>query len=68
MKVYVNERSLDVKNGTTLMQLKRQIKKDSDVVVYNGFIMKKDLSLKEEDNVVLLKRVKFLKKKIWKHS
>ncbi|KHD37226.1 thiamine biosynthesis protein ThiF [Clostridium acetobutylicum] len=62
MKVYVNERSLDVKNGTTLMQLKQQIKKDSDVVVYNGFIMKKDLSLKEEDNVVFIKKGEIPKK------
>ncbi|MBS4538594.1 sulfur carrier protein ThiS adenylyltransferase ThiF [Clostridium sp. D2Q-11] len=56
MEVYINEKPRDIAKGTMLFDLKKQIKKDSDVIVYNGFIVKENLELKEKDRVVFIKR------------
>lgn len=56
MNIYVNERIREVREGTSVFELKETIKKDSDVVVYNGFIIKQDYKLKENDKVVFIKK------------
>lgn len=56
MKIYVNEELKEVSNGVTLFSLKEQIKKDADVVIYNGFIVKEDLALKDGDSIVFIKK------------
>lgn len=55
MKIYINEKECEVPEETSLMQLKNKIKKAADVIVYNGFIQKEDISLKAYDNVVFIK-------------
>lgn len=56
MKVYVNEKLKEIPNGTTLWSLKDKIKKDADVVIYNGFIKKEDGILKTGDSIVFIKK------------
>ncbi|URZ03685.1 sulfur carrier protein ThiS adenylyltransferase ThiF [Clostridium felsineum] len=62
MRVYVNERPREVGINTTLMELKEEIKSDADVVIYNGFIMKENVVLKKEDNIVFIKKGEIPKK------
>lgn len=62
MKVYINEKFENIQNNTTLMQLKNKIKKNADVIVYNGFIVKKDVKLKENDSIVFIKKGEIPKK------
>lgn len=56
MQIYVNEKALTIKEGQTLHDLKEEIKKDADVLVYNGFITKENPILQENDRVVLIKK------------
>lgn len=56
MKVYVNGKIKEISSKSTLFNIKEEIKKDADVVVYNGFIMKKNIYLKDGDRVVLIKK------------
>lgn len=56
MNIYVNERKTEVKLGTSVFQLKETVKKSADVVVFNGFIIKQDYELKENDSVVFIKK------------
>lgn len=56
MQIYINENIRDIPKETTLFQLKNEVNKDADVVVYNGFIVKDDIELKEKDRVVFIKK------------
>lgn len=56
MEVYVNEKLIQIAEENTLFSLKDKIKKDADVIIYNGFIVKDDCTLKAGDNVVLIKK------------
>ncbi|EDK33680.1 sulfur carrier protein ThiS adenylyltransferase ThiF [Clostridium kluyveri] len=56
MIIYVNERKANIKENTTVYELKKLMKNDADIIVYNGFIIKKDYTLKEKDRVVFIKR------------
>lgn len=56
MNIYINERKQEVEEGITAFKLKDIIKQDADVVIYNGFIIKQDYELKENDNLVFIKK------------
>jgi len=56
IKVFVNERVYEFKEGVTLYQVKNLIKPDADVLIYNGHIVNYDLVLQDSDRVVLIKR------------
>ncbi|ABR50316.1 thiamine biosynthesis protein ThiF [Alkaliphilus metalliredigens QYMF] len=56
MKLIVNEDEMDVKKGTTAFEVRNKVKKDADVVVYNGFIIKEDVLLQEGDLITLIQR------------
>jgi sulfur carrier protein ThiS adenylyltransferase len=56
MQIYVNEKLQNVRDGSTLFQIKEQFKNDADVIIYNAFPVKEDLTLKHLDKVVLIKR------------
>jgi sulfur carrier protein ThiS adenylyltransferase len=56
MNICINERKQEVEKGITAFELKNIIKKDADIVIYNGFIIKEDCQLKENDNLVFIKR------------
>ena len=56
LTIIVNEQSRSVPDGLTVGQLRDQIKPNADVLVVNGFPSKKDVHLKEGDQVVFICR------------
>jgi sulfur carrier protein ThiS adenylyltransferase len=62
MNIFLNEKKFHLENNMSLFQLKALIKKDADVVIYNGFPLKEDMPLKENDKVVFIKKGEIPKK------
>jgi sulfur carrier protein ThiS adenylyltransferase len=62
MNIFLNEKKFHLENTMSLFQLKALIKKDADVVIYNGFPLKEDMPLKENDKVVFIKKGEIPKK------
>ena len=56
MKIKLNERNIEMADGTTLMQLRDQEKPGADVLVYNGAAVADDVVLSEGDRVNLIVR------------
>lgn len=56
MKIYVNEILLNVDEDTDVLELKNKIKKDANVVIYNGFPIKDNIKLKPLDRIVFIKK------------
>jgi sulfur carrier protein ThiS adenylyltransferase len=56
MNIFINERNYEAKEDTTVFQLKGTIKNNCDVIVYNGFIIKEDRQVKENDKIVFIKK------------
>ncbi|MDR5658722.1 sulfur carrier protein ThiS adenylyltransferase ThiF [Serpentinicella sp. ANB-PHB4] len=56
MRIKINEREIAVSNNLTVFELKNKVKKEADIVIYNGFIIKEDQSIKEGDCVSFIKR------------
>jgi len=56
IQVKINEKKLAVPSHFTLFQLKNQFKPNADVVIYNGFPVASDHSLKEGDEVVFIQK------------
>ncbi len=56
MKVRVNEKETSVPSNVTLFQLKNQLKPGAEVTIYNGFPVDSDRSLREGDEIVLIKK------------
>lgn len=56
MEVYVNEILLNVDEDADILELKNKIKKDADVVIYNGFPVKDNIKLKPLDRIVFIKK------------
>ena len=56
MKVFVNERPIEVETGTTLLRLRADRKPNADVLVYNGAAVSDDVELRENDRINLISR------------
>ena len=56
MKIRINEKIVDVEENITLFQVKSIFKPNADVIVLNGFPVSEDVTLKERDQVFLIKR------------
>ncbi|EQB87401.1 hypothetical protein M918_09495 [Clostridium sp. BL8] len=56
MKLYINEKLVEVKVEETAFSLRDRRKKDADIVILNGFILKEDAVLKEGDKLSFIKR------------
>ncbi|MEW6623016.1 MAG: sulfur carrier protein ThiS adenylyltransferase ThiF [Bacillota bacterium] len=56
MNIYINEEEKKVEEGLSVFQLRDRAKKDADIVILNGFIMKEDHLLKEGDRITLIQR------------
>ncbi len=54
--IKVNEKKHPFENGITLFQLREKFKPDADIVVYNGFPVADDLSLRDGDQVCFIRR------------
>ncbi|WP_244834912.1 sulfur carrier protein ThiS adenylyltransferase ThiF [Clostridium sp. BJN0001] len=63
MKFIVNEKSAQLNDDNlTLFQIREKYKKDADIVIYNGFPVKQDRKIKENDRITLIKRGEIPKK------
>jgi len=56
LSIRLNEKTVDVEEGTTLFSLRDQIKPDADVLVLNGAAMTDDVPLRTGDEVSLIQR------------
>jgi sulfur carrier protein ThiS adenylyltransferase len=54
--VLANEQSRSILEGSTVGQLRQEIKPDADVLVVNGFPSTPDTPLKERDEVIFIRR------------
>jgi sulfur carrier protein ThiS adenylyltransferase len=56
IRIKINEKQRSVPSNTTLFHLKSQFKPNADLIIYNGFPVDSDRSLREGDEVVLIKK------------
>jgi sulfur carrier protein ThiS adenylyltransferase len=56
MKIFLNEREIEVTAGDSLFTLKNTYKSDADVLIYNGAAVSEDIKLQEGDCVNLIQR------------
>lgn len=56
MKIYVNENEINIQENTTLLEVKDQYNKSADIWIYNGFPVKADQPLKENDELFFIER------------
>ncbi|MEW6376317.1 MAG: sulfur carrier protein ThiS adenylyltransferase ThiF [Thermodesulfobacteriota bacterium] len=56
IQIKINEKEVSVPSHFTLFQLKNQFKPDADVIIYNGFPLTSDHSLKQGDEIVLIQK------------
>ncbi|SMB87320.1 sulfur carrier protein ThiS adenylyltransferase [Desulfonispora thiosulfatigenes DSM 11270] len=56
MKVYVNENPKEIKEGTSLFELKDIVKKDTNIIVLNGAPITKDRILNQDDRITFIKK------------
>jgi len=54
--IFVNEKKLSVPENTSLWELRDRLKPEADVVIVNGFPVKKEYSLKPNDRLALIRR------------
>ena len=56
IQIRVNEKEVSVSNQTTLLQVKEQFKPGADLVIYNGFPLAGDQSLRTGDEIILIRK------------
>jgi sulfur carrier protein ThiS adenylyltransferase len=56
IRIKVNEKEVSVSPSLTLLQLKDQLKPNANVVIYNGFPIASDHSLKEGDEIIFIQK------------
>ncbi|RKD23688.1 sulfur carrier protein ThiS adenylyltransferase [Caminicella sporogenes DSM 14501] len=63
MQIFINEQKIKVKENTTAFDIKNQFKKNADIIILNGFIIKNNITLKENDRLTLIKKGEIPSKK-----
>ncbi len=58
IRIKINESQSSVPSTTTLFHLKSQFKPNADLIIYNGFPVDSDRSLREGDEIVFIKKGK----------
>lgn len=56
MKIIVNEKEIFEKDESTAFKIRDKVKNDADIVILNGFPIKKDYALSDGDKLTLIKR------------
>lgn len=56
MKIYMNEKEIIVNEDKTLFELRNEHHETSDIWIYNGFPVKSDQQLNENDHIFFIKR------------
>ncbi len=54
--IKVNEKEVAVPSHSTLLQLRKQLKPNANVIIYNGFPISSDQSLQEGDEIILIQK------------
>ncbi len=54
--IKVNEKEAAVPPHSTLLQLRKQLKPNANVIIYNGFPISSDQSLQEGDEIILIQK------------
>ncbi len=67
MKIYLNEKQIEV-NESTLFEVKEKFFKNADIMIYNGFPVKEDLLLKEEDHLFFITRGELPSKEVFEDA
>ena len=62
MNIFLNEKIQIIEDGLSAFDLRDREKQDADIVILNGFVIKTDHVLKDDDRVVLIKRGEIPKK------
>ena len=55
-QIKINEKEVSVPPHSTLLQLKNQFKPHANVIIYNGFQISSDHSLKEGDEIIFIQK------------
>jgi sulfur carrier protein ThiS adenylyltransferase len=58
IQIKINEKEISIPINTTLFHLKSQFKPDADLIIYNGFPVTSDYSLKQGDEIVFIQKGK----------
>jgi sulfur carrier protein ThiS adenylyltransferase len=58
IRIKVNEKEVSVPLNSTLLQVKNEFKPNADVIIYNGFPLTSDRSIKEGDEIVFIQKGK----------
>lgn len=61
MRVYINEVERNVEE-TTAYELRKKFKETADIVIVNGFPIKEDMTIKEDDRICFIKKGEIPKK------
>ena len=56
MRIKINEQYSEVVEGVSCFELKQEVKRESDIVILNGFPIKEDKLLKDGDSISFIKR------------
>ncbi len=56
MRIFVNERPVEVPDGTPLFRLREDCKPDADLLIVNGFPVDEDRTLDDGDSIVFILR------------
>jgi sulfur carrier protein ThiS adenylyltransferase len=58
IRVRVNEKEVSIPSSITLFQLRNQFNPNANVIIYNGFQITSDQTLKQSDEIVLIEKGK----------
>lgn len=56
LRIRINEKEIIVPSPVTVLQLRERFKPESDLIIYNGFPVTGDQSVKEGDEIVFIKK------------
>ena len=56
MNIFLNEKEIVVDEEVTAFSIREEFKRDADIIVLNGFIIKEDIPLNSDDRLTLIKR------------
>ena len=58
LKIFLNEIQTEIEENCTAYKLRNKVDKNCDVLILNGFPLKEDKILKEDDRLTLIERGK----------
>lgn len=56
MQIFLNEKIITVEECSKAFAVRDSIKAEADIVIINGFLIKEDVELQEDDRLILIKR------------